>query len=79
MLENTIQSSTNTGNTQLRPDQLAELFSELSYRRTELRHLILRDVDISTLNHVKLHDGLRSILTLNLQVEFLSLSLSSLS
>ena len=40
-----------------------------------LRHLILRDVDLVTLNHVILQDGLHSILTLNLQVRLVSLSL----
>ena len=42
---------------------------------SDLRHLILRDVDLVTLNHVILQDGLHSILTLNLQVRLVSLSL----
>lgn len=64
----------NVADSNLRPGQLEALFSLLSDLRTEtsLGHLILRDVDLSTLNHVLLHDALHGIVTLNLQGSKLS-------
>ena len=69
----------NPGNTKLRPDQLEAVFRMMWSSSVRLRHLILRDVDMSTLNHVLLHDGLHSILTLNLQVRLVSLSLRNMN
>ena len=69
----------NSGNTKLRPDQLEAVFRMMSSSSLRLRHLILRDVDMSTLNHLLLHDGLQSILTLNLQVRLVSLSLRNIN
>ena len=72
-----------SGNTKLRPDQLEAVFRRMSSSETQsdlrLRHLILRDVDLSTLNHLLLHDGLHSVLTLNLQVGLVSLSLGNIN
>ena len=50
----------------------------MSSSELRLRHLILRDVEMSTLNHVLLYDSLHNIITLNLQVRSVSLSLRNM-
>ena len=50
----------------------------MSSSELRLRHLILRDVEMSTLNHVLLYDSLHNIITLNLQVISVSLSLRNM-
>ena len=64
----------NIAHTQLGPGQAQALFSLMASSETELRHLILRDVDISTVNHVVLQQALHRTISLDVQVRSFSLS-----
>eukprot|EP00092_Neocalanus_flemingeri_P015081 GFUD01016292.1.p1 GENE.GFUD01016292.1~~GFUD01016292.1.p1 ORF type:complete len:349 (-),score=110.13 GFUD01016292.1:157-1203(-) len=57
----------NISSTQLNPDQTRALFDIFSTPNNKLKHLIVREVDLSTANLDSLAKGVASLITVNLQ------------
>jgi len=57
----------NISNTKLNPDQTKALFDQIMTSNNKLKHLILRDVDLSTTNLISLGTGVACLVSANLQ------------
>ena len=58
----------NISNTMLNPDQSKAIFDKISSPESKLKHLIVRDVDLSTCNMESLANGAASLQSINLQL-----------